>query len=52
MDPDETEFMENIFDTLCSALAEPENKKLFLASEGIDLMVLMLKYVPSVLIAN
>ena len=36
--------MENVFDTLCSALGEAENKKLFLDSEGIDLMVLMLKY--------
>ena len=36
--------MENVFDTLCSALGEPENKKLFLDSEGVDLMVLMLKY--------
>lgn len=35
--------MENVFDTLCSALGEPENKKLFLDSEGVDLMVLMLK---------
>lgn len=45
MDADETEFMENVFDSLCSALAEPEIKKLFLDSEGIDLMVLMLKCV-------
>jgi beta-catenin-like protein 1 len=37
--------MENVFDALCSALAEPENKKLFLDSEGVDLMVLMTKYV-------
>ena len=36
--------MENVFDALCSALAEPENKKLFLDSEGVDLMVLMMKY--------
>jgi hypothetical protein len=36
--------MENVFDSLCSALGEPENKKLFLDSEGVDLMVLMLKY--------
>ena len=48
VDADETEFMENIFDMLCSALAEAENKKLFLASEGVDLMVLMMKYVPSI----
>ncbi|KAH9179717.1 DUF1716-domain-containing protein [Lactarius sanguifluus] len=33
-------FMENIFDSLCSTLAEAENKKLFLKSEGVDLMVL------------
>lgn len=36
--------MENVFDALCSALAEPENKRLFLDSEGVDLMVLMMKY--------
>lgn len=35
--------MENVFDVLCSALQEPENKKFFLDAEGIDLMVLMLK---------
>ena len=40
--------MENAFDALCSALAEPETKKLFLDSEGVDLMVLMMKYVSSV----
>lgn len=44
-DGEEAEFMENLFDALCSALAEPENKKLFLDSEGVDLMVLMMKYV-------
>ncbi|EMD40739.1 hypothetical protein CERSUDRAFT_45089 [Gelatoporia subvermispora B] len=43
VDADETEFMENVFDTLCSALAEHEVKKLFLDSEGVDLMVLMMK---------
>ncbi|KAH7887699.1 Catenin-beta-like protein [Phlebopus sp. FC_14] len=43
VDADEAEFMENLFDTLCSALSEPENKSLFLASEGVDLMVLMMK---------
>lgn len=37
--------MENIFDSICSALGEPENKGLFLKSEGIDLLVLMMKYV-------
>jgi beta-catenin-like protein 1 len=43
VDADETEFMENVFDSLCSALNEPEIKKLFLAAEGVDLMVLMMK---------
>ncbi|KAF9652244.1 DUF1716-domain-containing protein [Thelephora ganbajun] len=42
-DGEETEFMENVFDALCSALAEPENKQLFLDSEGVDLMVLIMK---------
>lgn len=43
VDPDETEFMENVFDALCSALSEPQIKVLFLKSEGVDLMCLMLK---------
>jgi len=42
-DADEAEFMENLFDALCSALAEPRIKSLFLESEGVDLMVLMMK---------
>jgi beta-catenin-like protein 1 len=46
VDADETEFMENVFDALCSALSEPEIKGLFSASEGVDLMVLMMKYFP------
>jgi len=37
--------MENIFDSLCSALVEAEIKKLFLKSEGVDLMVLTMMYV-------
>ena len=37
--------MENIFDSLCSALAEAEIKDSYLKSEGVDLMVLMMKYV-------
>jgi len=37
--------MENVFDALCSALAESENKQLFLDSEGVDLMVLIMKWV-------
>lgn len=43
-DADEAEFMENVFDSLCSALAEAEIKDLLLKSEGVDLMVLMMKY--------
>ncbi|KAG7096905.1 hypothetical protein E1B28_004310 [Marasmius oreades] len=42
-DADETEFMENVFDSLCSALGEPSNKELFIQAEGPDLMVLMMK---------
>ncbi|KAI0005002.1 Catenin-beta-like protein [Russula compacta] len=42
-DADEAEFMENVFDSLCSALAEAEIKDLLLKSEGIDLLVLMMK---------
>jgi hypothetical protein len=45
MDPDELEFMENVFDALCSALNEPQIKILFLSAEGPDLMVLMMKFV-------
>ncbi|KAG8681032.1 hypothetical protein FRC09_017804, partial [Ceratobasidium sp. 395] len=40
---DETEFMENVFDALCSALAESEVKELFQQAEGVDLMVLIMK---------
>ena len=45
VDAEEGEFMENVFDALCSALAEPEVKKAFLDSEGVDLMVLLMKCV-------
>ncbi|KAF8165305.1 Catenin-beta-like protein [Crassisporium funariophilum] len=40
---EETEFMENLFDALCSAVSEPTGKELFLAAEGPDLMMLMIK---------
>ncbi|KAJ7095435.1 Catenin-beta-like protein [Mycena belliarum] len=43
VDADETEFMENVFDSLCSALSETPIKTLFLAAEGPDLMVLIMK---------
>jgi beta-catenin-like protein 1 len=42
-DAEELEFMENLFDALCSALAERPVKELFLKAEGPDLMVLMMK---------
>lgn len=35
--------MENLFDALCSALAEPEIKKAFLDGEGVELMLIMMK---------
>jgi beta-catenin-like protein 1 len=37
--------MENVFNTLCSALAEPELKKALVKSEGVELMLLMMKCV-------
>ncbi|CEG68080.1 hypothetical protein RMATCC62417_07673 [Rhizopus microsporus] len=40
---DESEMVENFFNSLCSLLNEPENKDRFLDSEGIELMVIMLK---------
>ncbi|KAF9567315.1 DUF1716-domain-containing protein [Agrocybe pediades] len=43
VDSEETEFMENLFDSLCSALSEITIKKLFLDAEGPDLMILMMK---------
>ncbi|RXW24656.1 hypothetical protein EST38_g1148 [Candolleomyces aberdarensis] len=43
VDADETEFMENVFDALCSALSEQSIKQQFLAAEGPDLMILMMK---------
>lgn len=45
-DSEEVEFMENIFNCLCTALAEPEMKALFLDAEGVELMIIMMKCVP------
>ncbi|WRT63378.1 uncharacterized protein IL334_000283 [Kwoniella shivajii] len=42
-DSEEIEYMENIFDVLCSVLSQPEMKKAFVDSEGVELMVLMMK---------
>lgn len=40
---EEQEFMENMFNCLCSALMERENKDKFLKGEGLQLMNLMLR---------
>jgi len=40
--------MENTFDAICSALQEPENKTLFNESEGVDLMLIMMRYMAKV----
>ncbi|KAJ3215401.1 hypothetical protein HDU67_000446 [Dinochytrium kinnereticum] len=42
-EPDEIEMMENLFDTLCLALAEPEVKETFLKEEGLELMLVILR---------
>ncbi|ORY30833.1 putative beta-catenin-like protein 1 [Naematelia encephala] len=42
-DSEEVEFMENVFDILCTALAEPEMKAAFLEAEGVELMIIMMK---------
>jgi beta-catenin-like protein 1 len=44
-DSDEFEYLDNLFDCLSSCLLEADNKALFSQSEGVDLMILMLKYV-------
>lgn len=42
-DSEEVEFMENIFNCLCSVLGEAEGKKAFLEAEGVELMIIMMK---------
>jgi beta-catenin-like protein 1 len=37
--------MENVFDSLCAALASADIKRLFLEGEGVELMVIMMKWV-------
>eukprot|EP00112_Aurelia_sp_Birch-Aquarium-sp1_P009539 Seg2087.1 transcript_id=Seg2087.1/GoldUCD/mRNA.D3Y31 product="Beta-catenin-like protein 1" protein_id=Seg2087.1/GoldUCD/D3Y31 len=41
--PEELEFMENLFNCLCSSLLYSPNKELFLKGEGLQLMILMLR---------
>ncbi|WFD32294.1 hypothetical protein MSPP1_003339 [Malassezia sp. CBS 17886] len=44
VDPgDDTEFVENLFDALCSSLLHDANKRRFLDCEGVELMVLFLR---------
>ena len=45
LDTEEAEFMENVFDALCSVLSEQKAKQLFLDAEGPDLMIIMIKSV-------
>lgn len=40
---EEAEFVENIFDCLCVSLSDVSNKAHFLAGEGVELMVLLMK---------
>ncbi|GMH44993.1 hypothetical protein BSKO_12950 [Bryopsis sp. KO-2023] len=40
---DESEFLSNQFDALCSCLLLPENRAKFVESEGMELMLLILK---------
>ncbi|WWC57769.1 uncharacterized protein I303_100304 [Kwoniella dejecticola CBS 10117] len=42
-DSEEVEYMENLFDIVCSLLSQPEMKKAFVDNEGVELMVLMMK---------
>jgi len=42
---DEVELLENFFDCLCSALLEGDNRPRLLQSEGVELMVILIKCV-------
>lgn len=42
---DEIEMMENLFNILCALLAEKGAKSAFLDAEGVELMLLILKYI-------
>lgn len=39
----EEEFVDNLFDVVCAALVVDANKAQFVSSEGVELMLLMLK---------
>lgn len=40
---DEEEYLENLFDALCTCLMQPRTRKLFLDAEGVELMAIILK---------
>jgi beta-catenin-like protein 1 len=42
---DEAEHMENLFDSLCTALLHTPNREIFLDNEGLQLLNLMLRQV-------
>jgi beta-catenin-like protein 1 len=42
-DGDEVEMMENLFDCVCSLVAEQELKEMFIAEEGVELMLIILR---------
>lgn len=43
-DGEESEFMENIFDCLCSIVRLDEYKHAFMDAEGMELMIIMIRY--------
>jgi beta-catenin-like protein 1 len=45
---EEHEMMENLFNCLCSSLMYAPNRERFLRGEGLQLMNLMLRYVPQI----
>lgn len=44
---EELEFLENLFDVLCSLLSLASNRSIFLSEEGVELMVILMKGTPS-----
>lgn len=43
-DAEESEFMENVFDCLCSIVRLDDYKSAFMDAEGMELMIIMIKY--------
>lgn len=42
---EEEEIVENLFDALCASCQIVENQEMFLKSQGIELMLIMIKYI-------